>query len=78
MSDLVLDRYALGLSPRWPEIILDICDLELNYIKNPRQRRILMLMLEGYSERQTASQLGLNPKQVQRELDKIRKERKSS
>jgi len=72
MSDLILDRYALGLHPSWPDIILQICDLELNYVKNPRQRRILMLMLEGYTERETAARLGMHHRQVQREIGKIR------
>jgi hypothetical protein len=72
MSDLILDRYALGLNPAWPDIVLQICDLELNYVSNPRQRRILMLMLEGYTERETASKMGLHQRQVQREIGKIR------
>jgi hypothetical protein len=72
MKTLILDRYALGLDPEWPDLILALCDLELNLITNPRQRSICLLMLEGYSERETATKLGLHHSQVEREIGKIR------
>jgi hypothetical protein len=78
MSNLILDRYALGLDPDWPDIILQICDLELNLITNPRQRRICVLMLEGFSQRETATKMGLHHRQVEREIGKIRQLRRKS
>ena len=72
MPNLILDRYALGLHPDWPDIILQICDLELNLIKNPRQRRICLLMLEGFTVQETAVKLGLKQRQISNEIGKIR------
>jgi len=72
MSNLILDYRAIGLNPRWEEILLEIIDFELGYAASPRIGMIMRYILEGYNLGEIGSRTAISKRTIIRDIDKIR------
>lgn len=72
LTDLILDRRALGLHPDWENILIGIIDIELNLNPSPNIHSIMKFMLDGYTIDEIADILFISKRSVYREINKIR------
>jgi len=73
MNSLVIDYYALGLHPRCYDLLIELIDLELGLSDSPESLYILGYVLNGWSQREIASELGIDQGRVRKHLRKARK-----
>ena len=73
MNSLVIDYYALGLHPRCYDLLIELIDLELGLSDSPESLYILGYVLDGWSSREIASELGIDKNKIIRHLKKARK-----
>ncbi|HEX9745436.1 MAG TPA: HTH domain-containing protein [bacterium] len=72
MSNLILDYRAIGLNPRWEDILIEIIDLELGYAHSPRLNLIMKYIMEGYSTVEIGKKIGVSKRTIIRDIGKIR------
>ena len=72
MSNLILDYKAIGLNPRWEDILIEIIDFELGLDPSPRMGAILKYRCEGYTIVETANKTGHSVRTLNRIFDNIR------
>jgi len=73
MNSLVIDYYALGLHPRCYDLLIELIDLELGLSDSPESLYVLGYVLDGWSSREIASELGIDKGSVMRHLRKARR-----
>jgi len=72
MNSLVIDYYALGLHPKSFDLLIELIDLELGLADSPDSLYVLRFVLNGWSQREIARELGVEHHHVRKHINKAR------